>query len=55
MQFELQFLFNFQLFNFSTSLQVFQSAIAEAKRYKASGGDTLADMLDLLGAAEKVR
>eukprot|EP01032_Pedospumella_encystans_P018521 gene18521-21083_t len=34
-------------------VKVFQSAIAEAKRYKASGGDTLADMLDLLGAAEK--
>jgi hypothetical protein len=28
--------------------QVFQSAITEAKRFKASGGDALADMLDLL-------
>lgn len=34
--------------------QVFQSAIMEAKKYKASGGDTLADMLDLLSAADKV-
>lgn len=41
--------------SFHNGSQVFQSAIAEAKRYKASGGDTLADMLDLLGAAEKVR
>ena len=28
--------------------QVFQSAIMEAKKYKASGGDALADVLDLL-------
>jgi hypothetical protein len=28
--------------------QVFQSAILEAKKYKASGGDALADVLDLL-------
>jgi hypothetical protein len=29
-------------------VQVFQSAILEAKKYKASGGDALADVLDLL-------
>jgi len=40
--------------NLLSCSQVFQSAIAEAKRFKASGGDTLADMLDLLGAADKV-
>ena len=30
--------------------QVFQSAILEAKKYKASGGDALADVLDLLSS-----
>jgi hypothetical protein len=34
--------------------QVFQSAILEAKKYKESGGDALADMLDLLSDS-KVR
>jgi hypothetical protein len=29
---------------------VFQSAIMEAKKYKASGGDALADVLDLLSS-----
>lgn len=28
--------------------KVFQSAIMEAKKFKASGGDALADVLDLL-------
>jgi hypothetical protein len=32
----------------SRAVQVFQSAILEAKKYKASGGDALADVLDLL-------
>lgn len=30
-------------------MQVFQSAIMEARRFKASGGDVLSDMLELLG------
>jgi len=30
-------------------VKVFQSAVQEARRFKASGGDMLADMLDLLG------
>ena len=29
-------------------MQVFQSAILEAKRYKAGGGDALSEMLDIL-------
>eukprot|EP01040_Poterioochromonas_malhamensis_P000666 gene666-712_t len=29
-------------------VKVFQTAIAEAKKYKASGGDTLSEVLDLL-------
>ena len=35
---------------FSLGTQVFQSAILEAKKYKASGGDALADVLDLLSS-----
>ena len=37
-------------FSWITCVQVFQTAVQEAKRYKTSGGDLLADMLDLLGA-----
>lgn len=29
-------------------VKVFESAILEAKRYKASGGDVLSDMMDML-------
>ena len=29
-------------------VKVFQQAVQEAKRFKASGGDMLSDMLDLL-------
>ena len=29
-------------------VKVFQTAIAEAKKFKASGGDALSEMLDLL-------
>jgi len=34
-------------------VKVFESAVQEARRFKASGGDVLADMLDLLGGKEK--
>ena len=34
-------------------VKVFESAILEAKRFKASGGDVLSDMLDILGESEK--
>lgn len=34
-------------------VKVFESAILEAKRFKASGGDILSDMLDILGGDDK--
>jgi Rab-like protein 2 len=34
-------------------VKVFESAILEAQRFKASGGDILSDMLDILGGDDK--
>ena len=30
-------------------MQVFQSAVNEAKRFKDSGGDTMGEIIDILG------
>ncbi len=35
-------------------VKVFQTAIMEAKNYKATGGDALSEMLDLLAESKKV-
>jgi Rab-like protein 2 len=36
-------------------VKVFQTAVQEAKAYKASGNDLLAEMLDILGDDKKQR
>jgi hypothetical protein len=40
--------------HWKASFQVFQSAILEAKRYKAGGGDALSEMFDLLNDSVSV-